>query len=281
MSAHALVREDDSPCHGAGSMFRELGLVLKGRSALRSARERARRQQVIAARQTDCLRWQNAASYNPSWATRLDSAMPLMAEALWVADLGCGMQDLRKRMAPAATYLPMDIKRWTDDTLVCDLNAQQLPELYISLCDVCVVMGVLEYLYEPDWLLARLAEYAEGIVLSYNASDRAKVDRPGNGWVNAFSADEILGMVERTPYRVTKVGRHGEQILVKAMRPDFDAACRERRDERRRAFRVERAIAAEPYPAPAFAIASADDPVVAAATHEPVEAIAPAAGGIP
>ena len=245
-------------------MLKKLRLVLKGRNMARVARERARRERIIAARQTDYRRWHDPASYNASWETRLDTAMPMLADARWVADLGCGMQDLRKRLAPGTIYLPMDIKRWTDDTLLCDLNAKQLPDLYISLCDVCVILGVLEYVYEPEWLLARLAEHAESLVLSYNAADLASLDRAGHGWVNAFDTGDILGMVERTPYRVATVAFHGAQMLVKATRRDFDAACREQREARRRAFRAEGA-----------------SPVATPAGQKPAEVTAAGAGGTP
>ena len=261
----ALVREDNSPYDGASSMFRKLGFVLKGRHALRAARERARRRRSIAARRTDIRRWLNAGSYNPSWADRLDSAMPLIGDALWVADIGCGLQALRQRLAPAVTYLPMDLQRWTDDTVLCDLNAKQLPDDYLSVCDVCVVMGVLEYVYEPDWLLQRLAEHVEALVLSYNPADRGAVDRPSNGWVNAFTADEILAVVERASFRIEAVSAYGDQILIKAVRRDFDDACRERRDVRRRAFQETRK--------PAIA-----DPIGVPPSAVPVEPIAPAAG---
>jgi hypothetical protein len=218
-------------------MVRVLALLRGVPRALRVARERSRRQKVIDARKTDVARWRNRASYNPSWASRLDSAMPLLAGAAWVADLGCGMQALRARLGSDATYLPMDLKPWTGDTLICDLNARDLPDHYIALCDVCVVMGVLEYLYDPDWLLARLAEHAETIVLSYTAVDMVIADRAGNGWVNAFTSDEVVRMVERAGYGVVGLGRHDDQLLVKASRSDFDAVRRAHRDARRLAFR--------------------------------------------
>jgi hypothetical protein len=106
------------------------------------------------------------------------------------------------------------------------------------------MMGVLEYVYEPEWLFARLAEYAEGIVFSYAAADTSKADRRGNGWVNAFTTDDLFAMLGRTPYRVVQLRFYEDQILVKAVNPDFGRERMALREERRQAFKSSVAKAA-------------------------------------
>jgi hypothetical protein len=107
-----------------------------------------------------------------------------------------------------------------------------------------VIMGVLEYIYEPEWLFARLAEHAEGIVFSYHAADTSKADRQRNGWVNAFTSDDMFAMLGRTPYRVVQVRFHEDQMLIKAVNPDFGRERLVLREERRQAFKSSVAKAA-------------------------------------
>lgn len=198
--------------------------------------EGLRRLLVIAARKTDYSRWRDQRSYNPAWAERLGLALSYLGDARWVVDLGCGSQDMRSRLPPEAIYLPMDLVKWTPDTLACDINAGSLPTAYIELGDVCFLLGVLEYVYQPDPLFSALGQHAEKIVLSYNAADLSSADRHRNGWVNAMSVAEVVALVQRHGFQVTSTGRYLDQILIEAVNPDFDDDRRARREEARRSF---------------------------------------------
>lgn len=198
--------------------------------------ERARRRWVVRRGETDYRRWRDPRSYNDGWSSRLDAAMPWIRDARWVADLGCGAQELRTRLPDGAVYLPMDLTQWTPDTLPCDINAKHVPNDYLVLCDLCVTMGVLEYLYDPPWLLSYLAEYAEAIVLSYNAVDISTADRLANGWVNAFTAADVVAMIERAGYRVVNRTNYLDQTMIGAVNAAFDETRRRWRHSARQAY---------------------------------------------
>lgn len=192
--------------------------------------ERQRRRRIIQSGQTDLLRWSAAENYNTAWAERLDAALSFIGGAKWVADIGCGMQELRRRLSSGSVYLPMDIRRWTEDTVVCDINKRILPTAYIAMADVCVMMGLIEYIYDPEWLFQTLGQSTEAILFSYNAIDICQADRVRNGWVNSLSIGDCVRLTLEAGFRIEGVDRFNEQVILKALNTGFGDALRAQRD---------------------------------------------------
>jgi len=121
----------------------------------------------------------------------------------------------------------MDIKPWTEDTIVCDVNQRVLPVDYVRLADLTFVVGVLEYLFDPAWLLSELAASTEGIIISYNVAELSTIRRADNGWVNDFTTEQVNALIEAAGFRIedTRLYR-GSELIIKATNPTFDSATK-------------------------------------------------------
>lgn len=177
--------------------------------------ERLRRRIVVKTGKTDIRRWTNLRSHEPAWGIRSAFAAAACHESRYVCDLGCGMQLLRSLLPPHITYLPADLHNWTPDTAICDLNAKILPVAYLERADTVTMLGVLEYIYDPIWLLANLASFIDMLVVSYNPKDFTHVDRPSNGWVNAYSLVELVRVFHSNGFILKRIERISEhEVLV-------------------------------------------------------------------
>lgn len=112
--------------------------------------------------------WGQIDNHNPKWDKRAAAALSLCTSVdRWICDLGCGRQAIRPLLAAGDRYLPMDVKAWTPDTLVCDVNAGLLPRHYLEACDYCLLLGVIGYVEEPGWLLGSLGETVPMLIMSW------------------------------------------------------------------------------------------------------------------
>src|ERR1700738_1741527 len=103
--------------------------------------------------ETDFRRWADPGNYAPGWEPRSAEAARLCRSRSWVCDIGCGLQLVRHHLREDCVYLPADLQLWTQDTLRCDLNAGVLPTRYLQLCDVVLLLGVIEYIQLPSQAL--------------------------------------------------------------------------------------------------------------------------------
>jgi hypothetical protein len=192
--------------------------------------ETLRRRWCVAAGVTDRERWENAASYERFWSDRSAAAAKLCRPGQWVCDIGCGMQRLRALLPPSCMYLPADLRPWNNAVEVCDLNAGLLPERHLARCNVVTLLGVIEYIFDPARLLIGLGRRAETVVLSYNCTELADVDRAGFGWVNALTSEAVVDLLRQAGFRPDMVERFGSmEILVRASNTSFGKLRRARR----------------------------------------------------
>ncbi len=160
------------------------------RSPVHPTTEVERRKQVIANRQTDLERWRNPAQLDPAWNQRARIAAEMIPAGATVLDLGCGSMALEHLLPPGCTYLPCDVVPRDGRTLVCNLNAGEVPNP--KEFSHVTMLGVLEYLYDVPAFLAKLRSLGRPVILSYNAADLAPhIDRSALGWVNHLTFSEL------------------------------------------------------------------------------------------
>ena len=147
-------------------------------------------------------RWLHDESFCPAWEYRSVFAAAMCADSRSVCDIGCGMQSLRSFLPKGVRYLPADLVKRSDDTEVCDLNRKQLPTAHLSRADTVTLLGVIEYLLDPAWVFESLSPRIEKIVVSYVPVDLLKVDRRKRGWVNDFSAGDIVKMLHAADFQL-------------------------------------------------------------------------------
>ena len=113
-----------------------------------------------------------------------------------ILDLGCGPMWLREFIGQENRYYPVDfIKRGTE-TLVCDFNKHEFPDIR---ADISFVAGCLEYVIDHEWFIEQIANHSEGCVISYNALDHFPSEpyRRALDWVNDLTEDQLASCFRR------------------------------------------------------------------------------------
>lgn len=86
-----------------------------------------------------------------------------------VMDLGAGNMHLRGLLDENHIYVPVDYKKTAEDTVVCDFNKGEFPEIK---ADVIIAAGILDYINEPKWFLDKICETADKCVISYKGREK-------------------------------------------------------------------------------------------------------------
>jgi hypothetical protein len=155
-------------------------------------------------------RWKSAADFDTEWSERSELIASLIAKDAVVLDVGSGRGTLQSYLGSGCRYVPLDLYQRTPETIVCDLNEPPYPDLGMLGLDVAVLAGVLEYVSKPERLLAWLAGQAGTCIVSYGCARSRpgtagrfleRLDRLGNGWANAYSRDELIGLFEKAGFR--------------------------------------------------------------------------------
>jgi hypothetical protein len=118
-----------------------------------------------------------------------------------VLEFGAGRMALKKYLAAGCTYTPSDLVDRGAGTIVCDLNAPELP--VFSPHDVAVFSGVLEYINNVQSVISHIGQFVETIIASYSVRGRVaeRLTRRYLGWVNDFTSEEFEELFSRAGFR--------------------------------------------------------------------------------
>lgn len=165
----------------------------------------------------DRVRWRNPGSYKLEWEERAAIAAPLVPSGAFVLEVGCGAGALGRLLKGRCRYVGADLEPLDDSTYGIDLDRDPLPHLRY---DCIVMLGVLEYLYRPLDVLAKLTQAADVLVLSYCCvTDSQLVSaRAARGWCNAFTEAQLVQHLEALNFnmsqrRVFQVNTDFEQVI--------------------------------------------------------------------
>ena len=185
-----------------------------------------RRVQTVRRRETDYFRWKRVESFEQGWTRRAAFAAAMCSDSRVVCDIGCGTQTLRSFLSEDVTYLPADLNKWSDDTMLCDVARKQLPVEYLSRADTVTMLGVLEYIHNPAWLFCELSGYCRTLIVSYSPSDLQRrnwhsmwLGRSGEGWLNSLTVGQLVEMLFGGRFVLRQMELIGQsEILIKAVR---------------------------------------------------------------
>lgn len=167
--------------------------------------------------QSDIARWSKQVNLNDSWDERTKLLASLIPCDSSILEFGAGRLRLPLYLPPNCVYTPSDLVDRGYGTIVCDLNALQLPAF--SHYDVVVIGGVLEYVHDVHRLIAHLAACCKMIVASYAATDFENqnkiIVRREQGWVNDFSAKELQEIFSEHGFKRTYMTTWRSQYLFK------------------------------------------------------------------
>ncbi len=152
--------------------------------------------------ETDKSRWANPDSLHAEWQYRSERAASFIAPGARLLDIGCGKMMIEGFLPERCTYIPHDVVARDERTRVHDLNAGDYPPFEGA--DHISVLGVLEYLNEPEKFWAWLATAGARVIFTYVVLDTSfPTDRRrAMGWFNEFSRNEIVAMAERAGFKL-------------------------------------------------------------------------------
>ena len=169
--------------------------------------------------------WLESRHYMRSWDKRAKVVSRFCGDG-WVCDIGCGMMGLNRYLPLPARYLPSDLRQWTPEVELCDLNIKKLPEHSLALCNVVTLLGVVERIDDLDWLFSSLATRAEHLVVTYHCADKVQTRLD---WTNAYSTDEFTAKLVAAGYAIAQSPMFRDQTIYVARSLRFsDAQKRER-----------------------------------------------------
>jgi hypothetical protein len=148
--------------------------------------------------------WKQNEYFEESWRRRIQEMAARIDKDDVVADLGCGKQWLREYLPPLLNYVPVDYKERSKDTLVCDFNHYEFPNMYV---DASVISGVLEYIIDVRWFASNVINHTEKrIILSYCSTETvpSTSQRKRNMWVNHYSNDDIQNFFSQSGFYLTE-----------------------------------------------------------------------------
>jgi len=175
-------------------------LSMVARFGQRPAAERWRETEtLISVRGTDVERWSEPENLKTTWARRAQVAARLILPNTRLLDLGCGAMDLESFLDPSVTYIPADVVRRDERTLICDLNAGTLPQIHV---EVITLLRVLEYIHDVADPFERLRQMQAAVICSYNPVGLGSTSRREQGWFNDFTSAELCAKAVKAGFRL-------------------------------------------------------------------------------
>lgn len=162
------------------------------------------------------LRWFERRQFSEKWAKRNQLLLQLLTAAgleyhqLSFSEYGCGpQQPFRKALSEtgfSGQLNCLDMKQWQDDVIQVDLELADFDQ--VPQTDVGVLSGVLEYLHDPQQVLANLASRHQFLLVSYRVFEYQSHDaidtyivelnaRAANGWKTHLTLPDLLQVVDK------------------------------------------------------------------------------------
>ncbi|MGC6172952.1 hypothetical protein [Lacrimispora sp. 38-1] len=121
-----------------------------------------------------------------------------------VVDYGAGQMYLKTFLSKDVKYYPIDYMKRFDDTIVCDLNKGNFPDLQ---ADVAVLNGVLEFLITAEDLIKHVCEKTKNmIIISYMTVDKFPniTGRRTSGYLSDLTELKIIHLLDDGGFKLVK-----------------------------------------------------------------------------
>lgn len=150
----------------------------------------------------DYGRWSQPDSLSSDWNPRTDRIAKMIPPGTSVLEFGCGSMVLKDYLPAGCTYTGSDLVDRGEGTIVCNLNASNLP--VFANHQTAVFSGVIEYVNETQPVIAHIGQFVNTIIASYVTLECVpeRVSRRSAGWVNDFTNDEFVDLFSRCGFRL-------------------------------------------------------------------------------
>ncbi len=169
---------------------------------------------LIAMRTSDGGRWADPEARAIGAEARTAAIAPLLQTGHRFLDLGAGAMTIRQHLPPDAGYFPIDLVQAAPDTIVLDLNDLSSLPLPGLEADAVLALGIIEYLHDPETVLASARRQARQLLVTYDARPE---DRRHRGCFNAFAEETLAALMTRAGWRVNAQQTHEGLIALRAI----------------------------------------------------------------
>jgi hypothetical protein len=153
------------------------------------------------AKATDFERWSKDNVFHENWNERTQLLSNFILPNAAIIEFGAGSQVLKTMLTNYKKYVPSDIVKRNEETLVCDLNQPLVLDL--SNFDTVVFSGVLEYVYDINSVFQYLQQnQISQVVLSYCTTDLIASNRKLHGWLSDYSERDLLEIFKVNQYSI-------------------------------------------------------------------------------
>lgn len=121
-----------------------------------------------------------------------------------LVDYGAGQMYLKNFLAEDVKYYPIDYIRRFDETIVCDLNSGNFPDIK---ADASICNGVLEFLITAENLLKNICKNtSQIIIISYMTLDKfPSIDgRRASAYVSDLTENDIINILKTGGFKLVK-----------------------------------------------------------------------------
>jgi hypothetical protein len=147
--------------------------------------------------------WKSIEYFDESWKDRIFQMAKYIPENSKVLDLGCGKMWVKDCLPLGCSYIPVDYVKRDEDTIVCDFNKHEFPEVS---GDISFVSGCLEYIEDYNWFVKQIAIHSHKCIVSYCLLELFPdlEARAGLAWVNNLKRVELIELFERSGFKLDK-----------------------------------------------------------------------------
>lgn len=149
-----------------------------------------------------------------TWNQRISLMYRILDEEISsVIDLGAGAMYLKNLLPPNVIYYPVDYVLRCNDTIVCDFNSYEFPNLE---ADMCFISGCLEYINDVQWFFDKISNTGcRTVILSYCIFEkRNDSEKEENGWVNDLTFNEVLQLAHDRGFVLTEWDKYYEHSPI-------------------------------------------------------------------
>jgi hypothetical protein len=135
--------------------------------------------------------WKDAEYFDEAWKNRIKQMAAFIPQNATVLDLGCGKEWLKEFLPYNCCYWGCDYVSRNYETIICDFNKYQFPNLQV---DICFVSGCLEYVEDYSWFIQKITEVSNYCIISYCSIDYFPnlKERTQRHWVNHLRNEELI-----------------------------------------------------------------------------------------
>jgi FkbM family methyltransferase len=167
---------------------------------------------LIDAKGTDGWRWSHTANLEHGAEERAKLAAPHLPKQGRILDLGAGLMAPIGHLDPGVAYTPLDLLRFAETTVVCDLNDGQFPD---GAWDCALALELLEYIHDLAALLVRTRKAAAHLILTYRCSAGGGGEaRRAAGYFNDLDLEALKKLLAETGWTPTMAEEHDPYSLI-------------------------------------------------------------------